>query len=169
MNQSFRTLLLCAALLPGLAACQSTDLGAALKADNGNVTASTGGALDAAARPKAGDDDLRLGKEQFRNANYGLAEKHFRQAVEQSPENIEALIGLAAAYDQLGRFDLADRAYKEALRVGGATSAILNNRGYSFYLRRDFKKARQDFELSLRKDPDNAMAKRNMELLGSRG
>ena len=167
MNRSVRLLLLCAALLPGLAACQSTDLGAALKADVSSVTASTGGALDAAARPKAGDDDLRLGKEQFRNANYGLAEKHFRQAVEQSPENIEALIGLAAAYDQLGRFDLADRAYKEALRVGGATSAILNNRGYSFYLRRDFKKARQDFELSLRKDPDNAMAKRNMELLGS--
>ena len=169
MNRSVRVLLLCVALLPGLAACQSTDFGMALKTGVSSVTASTGGALDTATRPKAGDDDLLLGKEQFRNANYGLAEKHFRQAVEQSPENIEALIGLAAAYDQLGRFDLADRAYKEALRVGGATSAILNNRGYSFYLRRDFKKARQDFELSLRKDPDNAMAKRNMELIGSRG
>jgi Flp pilus assembly protein TadD len=169
MNQGLRVLLLCAAVLPGLAACQSTDLGAALKADTASVTSSTGGALDAAARPNAGDDDLRLGKEQFRNANYGLAEKHFRQAVEQSPESLEALIGLAAAYDQLGRFDLADRAYKEAVRIGGSTSAVLNNRGYSFYLRRDFKKARQDFELSLRKDPENAMARRNMEMLGRRG
>jgi Flp pilus assembly protein TadD len=169
MNRELKAFLLCTVLLPGLAACQSTDLGAAIKADTASVTSSTGGALDPAARPKAGDEDLRLGKEQFRNANYGLAEKHFRQAVEQSPESLEALIGLAAAYDQLGRFDLADRAYKEAMRLGGSTSAVLNNRGYSFYLRRDFKKARQDFELSLRKDPDNAMAKRNMELLGRRG
>jgi Flp pilus assembly protein TadD len=151
-----------------LSACQSTDLASALKADTASVTASTGVDPLAAPRPKPGDDELATGKEQFRNGNFGLAEKHFRQAAEQSPNSLEALIGLAASYDQLGRFDLADRAYKEAFRVGGTSSVLLNNRGYSYYLRRDFKKARADFTEALRRDPENATAKRNMALVNGR-
>lgn len=155
-------LLAAAAALPGLAACQTTEAG--LKGDPSTVTASTGGAI-IAPRAKAGDEELRLGKEQFRSANYGLAEKHFRASVEQSQDSLEALIGLAAAYDQLGRFDLADRAYGEAFRLAGPTAALLNNRGYSFYLRRDFKRARADFQAALRKDPENGMARRNLALV----
>ncbi|MGL4635696.1 MAG: tetratricopeptide repeat protein [Beijerinckiaceae bacterium] len=157
------------ALLPLLGACQTTDLSSALTGDTRSVTASTGGAVDSASRPKGGDEDLRLGKEHFRNANYGLAEKHFRAAVEQSQDSLEPLLGLAASYDQLGRFDLSDRAYKEVFRISGSNAAALNNRGYSYFLRRDFKRARADFQLALRKDPENAMAKRNMEMLGRRG
>jgi Flp pilus assembly protein TadD len=156
-----------AALAAGLAACQGTGMNLGLGAQQGDattVTFSTGGAVGAA-RPKGGDEELRLGKEQFRNANYGLAEKHFRAAVEQSQDSLEALIGLAASYDQLGRFDLADRAYAEALRLGGPTAAFLNNRGYSHYLRRDFKAARADFEAALKRDPGNAMARRNLALV----
>lgn len=152
-----------AALMPALAACQSTGF-AMLQGDPTNVTSSTGGS-EIAAKAKGGDEDLKLGKEHFRNANYGLAEKHFRAAVEQSQDSLEALIGLAAAYDQLGRFDLADRAYAEAQRIGGQTAAFLNNRGYSHYLRRDFKRARADFEAALRRDPQNAMARRNLALV----
>ena len=47
--------------------------------------------------------DLEAGKSQFRDANYGLAEKHFRKAVELRASNAEAWMGLAASYDQLGR------------------------------------------------------------------
>ncbi len=157
-----------AALAGGLAGCQGTGMNlglGALQGDAASVTSSTGGAPALAARPKSGDEDLKLGKEQFRNANYGLAEKHFRAAVEQSQDSLEALIGLAASYDQLGRFDLADRAYAEALRIGGPTAAFLNNRGYSHYLRRDFKRARADFEAALKRDPENAMARRNLALV----
>jgi Flp pilus assembly protein TadD len=163
MRRPFRFIAAALLLLPGLAACQTTD-GQAQRAD-GVVTASAGGGADPAARPKAADEDLKLGKEHFRNANYGLAEKHFRAAAEASQDSLEPLIGLAAAYDQLGRFDLADRAYAEARRIGGETSALLNNRGYSYYLRRDFKRAQADFALALRKDPQNAMARRNLALV----
>jgi Flp pilus assembly protein TadD len=161
---------LCAAALLALSlgACQSTDLASAVKADTASVTASTGFDPLAAPRPRPGDDELATGKEQFRNGNFGLAEKHFRQAAEQSPSSLEALIGLAASYDQLGRFDLADRAYKEAFRIGGMSSVLLNNRGYSYFLRRDFRKARADFTEALRRDPQNATAKRNMALVNGR-
>jgi Flp pilus assembly protein TadD len=169
-------------LLTGaLGACQSTDLSAgavtgnavaAIKADTNAITASTGNSLEPGTQKSAGSsggsEDLQLGKQHFRNANFGLAEKHFRLAVEQSNDGVEALIGLAASYDQLGRFDLADRAYQEAVKIAGLTSAILNNRGYSYYLRRDFRRARQDFQLALRKDPQNGVARKNMDLLNKR-
>jgi Flp pilus assembly protein TadD len=145
---------------PLLAACETT--GQSAGADAKSVTASLG----ENSRNPAGNDDLKLGKEHFRNGNFGLSEKHFRQAVEQSQDNLEAVIGLAASYDQLGRFDLADRLYTEAMRLSGGSAAVLNNRGYSYYLRRDFKRARTDFQAALRKDPQNAMAQRNMALLG---
>jgi Flp pilus assembly protein TadD len=147
-------------LAPWLAACETT--GQSAGADPRSVTASLG----ENSRNPAGHEDLKLGKEHFRNGNFGLAEKHFRQAVEQSQDNLEAVIGLAAAYDQLGRFELSDRLYKEAMRIGGGSAAVLNNRGYSYYLRRDFKKARADFQAALRKDPQNEMAQRNLALVG---
>jgi Flp pilus assembly protein TadD len=147
-------------LAPWLVACETTSQSAG--ADPKAVTASLG----PNSRNPAGHEDLKLGKEHFRNGNFGLAEKHFRQAVEQSQDNLEAVIGLAASYDQLGRFELSDRLYGEAMRISGGSAAVLNNRGYSHYLRRDFKKARADFQAALRKEPGNEMARRNLALLG---
>ena len=86
--------------------------------------------------------DTTAGKAQFREANYGLAEKHFRKAVELRADNSEAWMGLAASYDQLGRFDFADRAYDQLLKVAGRRPEILNNMGYSQLLRGNKKKAR---------------------------
>ena len=86
--------------------------------------------------------DLVAGKAQFREANYGLAEKHFRKAVELRADNAEAWMGLAASYDELGRFDFADRAYDQLLKVAGRKPQILNNMGYSQLLRGNKKKAR---------------------------
>jgi Flp pilus assembly protein TadD len=87
--------------------------------------------------------DLNEGKQQFRAANYGLAEKHFRKAVELRADNAEGWMGLAASYDELGRFDFSDRAYEQLLKITGRKAQVLNNMGYSQYLRGNKKKARQ--------------------------
>src|SRR4029077_9639933 len=86
--------------------------------------------------------DLNEGKQQFRAANYGLAEKHFRKAVELRADNAEAWMGLAAAYDELGRFDFADRAYDQLVNRAGRKPQVLNNMGYSQLLRGNKTKAR---------------------------
>src|SRR6476620_8940361 len=86
--------------------------------------------------------DLAQGKAQFRDANYGLAEKHFRKAVELKADNAEAWMGLAASYDELGRFDFSDRAYDQLLKITGRKPQVINNMGYSQYLRGNKKKAR---------------------------
>ena len=55
------------------------------------------------------DEPLKLGIEHFNRGSYGLAEQYFRDAVEKAPRDVTAWVGLAASYDRLARFDLADR------------------------------------------------------------
>jgi Flp pilus assembly protein TadD len=93
-----------------------------------------------------GDEDTQRGWAHFIRGNYGLAQKHYRRAVEATHQNSSAWIGLAASYDRLGRFDLADRAYRNALRLDGESYVILNNMGYSYLLRGNARKARRLLE-----------------------
>lgn len=86
---------------------------------------------------------IALAKKHFAAGHYGLAEKNFRLAVEATPDNGTAWLGLAASYDQLGRFDLSDRAYAQLLVLEGARASVLNNQGYSYLLRGDLTKARK--------------------------
>ncbi len=115
--------------------------------------------------PSKPDDDLSLGRMHFREGNYGLAERHFRRAVETGPREAEAWLGLAAAYDRLKRFDLADRAYKQLYAIAGRTPEILNNQGYSYMLRGDYAHARQILAEAQAKDPANPYIANNLALL----
>jgi Flp pilus assembly protein TadD len=110
-------------------------------------------------------DDLSLGKRHYKEQNYGLAEKHYRRAVEKLPSDGEAWLGLAASYDRLRRFDLADRAYGEALRVLGPLPEVLNNQGYSYLLRGDHRRARAKLAEAQAKDPDNPYIQNNLVLV----
>jgi len=110
-------------------------------------------------------EELSLGKKYFRTSNYGLAEKHFRAAVEKHPRDAEAWIGLAASYDRLRRFDLADRAYGQAVGIVGPTVEILNNQGFSYMLRGDYKRAHAALAAAQRKDPGNKYVQNNLRLL----
>jgi tetratricopeptide (TPR) repeat protein len=111
------------------------------------------------------NDDLSLGKKYFRSANFGLAEKHFRRAVEQHPRDLESWVGLAASYDRLRRYDLADRAYDQAAKIAGPTAELLNNWGYSYMLRGDYRRARETLMQAQATDPSNPYIKNNLELL----
>ncbi len=109
--------------------------------------------------------DLELGKKHYRDNSFGLAEQHFRRAVEKGPKDLEAWVGLAASYDKLKRFDLADRAYAQAIRLAGPTPEILNNQGYSYLLRGDRQKARRTLLAARAKDPENPYIQNNLNLL----
>jgi Flp pilus assembly protein TadD len=124
-------------------------------------------AASAIVKPLA-KDDVSLGKRYYRTGNFGLAEKHFRAAAESQPRNPEAWLGLAASYDELRRFDLADRAYAQAIRIAGEQVAIINNQGYSYILRGDYKRARELLLLASVKAPDNPHVQANLQLLAKR-
>lgn len=107
------------------------------------------------------DQPARLGIQRFYEGNFGLAQQYFQDAVEKSPSDVTAWIGLAASYDRLGRFDLADQAYGAAAKLEGSTVRLLNNEGYSYMLRGDLKTAR----VKLRLDPNNQTTLNNIKLL----
>ena len=111
------------------------------------------------------NDDLSIGKKYFRQGSYGLAERHFRKAVELHPRDAEAWVGLAAAYDRLKRFDLSDRAYAQAVRLVGPTPDIMNNQGFSYMLRGDYGRARAMLLAAQTKDPKNPYIANNIRML----
>jgi Flp pilus assembly protein TadD len=113
------------------------------------------------------DEPLRLGMEHFNRGHYGTAERYFRDAVEKAPKDATAWVGLAASYDRIGRFDLADRAYAAAIRLVGETTDILNNLGYSYMLRGNYAAAREKFVQALKREPRNPTILNNLRLLDS--
>jgi Flp pilus assembly protein TadD len=119
--------------------------------------------LDAA--PLASDELTRLGRQDLSAGNSGLAEEHFRTAVEKNRDNYTAWIGLAAAYDNLKRFDLADRAYAEAVRLKGESPWIMNNIGYSYFLRGDRARALNELERAAALSPNNPVILNNIRMV----
>ena len=154
----------------GLGGCQTTAEGApppALAATEPVTTATVEEPGTAKYYPS--DEPLRLGVEHFNRGNFGLAERYFREAVERTPRDVTAWVGLAASYDRLARFDLADRAYRYAITLGGRTPQILNNQGYSYMLRGNFVKARDLLTQANALEPNNPVILNNLQLLdGSR-
>ena len=111
------------------------------------------------------DEPLRMALEHFNRGNFGTAERYFRDAVEKAPKDASAWIGLAASEDRLGRFDLADQDYAQAVRLNGETTALLNNRGYSNMLRGNLVAARRDFLRAYQREPNNPIIVNNLKLL----
>ena len=111
------------------------------------------------------NDDAQRGKKYFRSNNFGLAEKSFRTAVEKHPNDAGAWVGLAASYDRLHRFDLADRAYAAVLHLVGPTAEILNDQGFSYMLRGDYARAHKKLQEAQAKDPSNPYVQANLQLL----
>jgi hypothetical protein len=178
-----RVLILVAAGLVGLGGCSTSNKSGDLSSSNAaDGTDTTGSIVVQPAEPgpsgepvaplsKPGllgddpNDDVQLGKKYFRSNNFGLAEKSFRSAAEKHPRDAEAWVGLAASYDRLHRFDLADRAYAEAIRIIGPTAEILNDQGFSYMLRGDYERAHKKLEDAQAKDPANPYVQANMRLL----
>jgi Flp pilus assembly protein TadD len=113
------------------------------------------------------DEPLRMGIEHFNRGHFGIAERYFRDAVEKAPKDPTAWIGLAAACDRIARFDLADRAYRMAIRLVGETTEILNNQGYSYMLRGDLGAARRKFLKAYQREPNNPTIANNLQLLNA--
>jgi Flp pilus assembly protein TadD len=111
------------------------------------------------------DEPLHLGQEFFNRGIYGIAQRYFQDAVEKAPKDPSAWIGLAASYDHLRRFDLADRAYHQAIGLTGETTQILNNQGYSYMLRGKLTAAREKFKEAFQREPDNPTIQNNINLL----
>ena len=82
--------------------------------------------------------------------------------------NAQAWLGLAASYDQIGRFDQADKAYGKTQELMGSTPSVLNNLGYSYILRGNLDRARSTLAAAYTGDPRNPYIKNNIDILNER-
>ena len=112
-----------------------------------------------------GKDDVSRGRAQFRAGNFAEAEVSFDRAAKMNPRDSEAWLGLAACYDRMRRFELADRAYVQASAIKGPTAEILNNQGFSYFLRGDLARARTTLTTAQTKDPSNKYVQNNLRML----
>lgn len=110
-------------------------------------------------------DDMNEARVQFKQGNYGLAQKHFMVVTEKRPDYVDAWLGLAASYDQLRRFDLSIKAYNKAIMLVGPSVTILNNMGYSYLLQGKLIEAKRKLFAAHQMDPDNPHVLANIELL----
>lgn len=81
------------------------------------------------------EDDYAAGKRHLAANQLGLAIERFRARVARDRADLAALNALAASYDRLGRYDLADRYYDQALAQAPDDAQTLNNAGVSQLLR----------------------------------
>lgn len=137
-------------LATGLTSCAATD---------------EQGYLDLNASETGTSSHLQQAQKQFESGHFGLAERDFRAAVEEKPRDTDAWLGLAATYDKLRRFDLADRAYKRLRQLAGDTPEVLNNIGYSYLLRGDYEAAHDHISAAYARDPDNEVIQQNLNRL----
>jgi len=76
---------------------------------------------------RAADDPLAAAKGQFAIGNVGLALEGFRKAARENPNSAEALAGMAACYETMGRDDLAEANYEAALALAPRNATLLSS------------------------------------------
>jgi len=99
------------------------------------VAAACGGAMNfsenAQFSPDLGitdsSDPLTMGKRHFANRNFGLAIQAFEEARQIAPQSINVLNALAVSYEEIGRSDIADSYFLEALDVDPSSAQTYNN------------------------------------------
>jgi Flp pilus assembly protein TadD len=161
MKARYRRLAAVAAITLLMTGCKT------LWEDDGEVTADLAGGISSESSFGSAPEGVWLAKakQNFADGNYGLAERYYRQSIEERHNNAEAWLGLAASYDRLKRFDQAQRAYEALVKLVGYTPTVLNNLAYHHMLRGDFNTARRHLTAAHQADPGNPYVKNNMDLL----
>jgi tetratricopeptide (TPR) repeat protein len=89
---------------------------------------------------------------------YDLAERAFREAVENDPRNVEAVTNLGIALANLGRIDEAREKLQDAVRLDDANALAHFNLGLVLDRQGRDDLAIKEYELA-RRDPDNIQAR----------
>ena len=87
-----------------------------------------------AAAAKRGSPMVAEGRGALALGNVGTALEAFRKALREQPDSIEALAGIAACYERMGRYDLSRVNYEAALAIAPNNPVLLNTFAASLQL-----------------------------------
>lgn len=83
-----------------------------------------------------------IGKKHLKASSYGLAIEAFRHDIQTKGQSVESLNGLAITYDLLGRYDLSQKYYEQAILLNKAQAFTYNNFALSQYQQKNYDDAR---------------------------
>lgn len=88
--------------------------------------------------------------------NLPEAETHFNRVLADSPEHLEALLGLAKVQQLSGRLDLAEQTYHRALRSNPKSAAALHGLGQTYAARKRWDEAAELLNQAVLAAPNDA-------------
>lgn len=112
-------------------------------------------------------DDTGDGIEAYAKGDYDAALKHFIDAQLNAPDQSESLYNVASAYYKTGDFDAAVEHYAKVLASDDTAlkQKALYNLGNAEFRRGNAKAAIDHYKAALAIDPDDRLAKENMEFV----
>ena len=91
--------------------------------------------------------------------------KNFEKAIEIEPDNLDAIINLANAKDEIGDYDLAIKGYNLALEKDVNNALVYNNRGFSYFHKGEYENALNDYNRAIMLSPKLKIAQYNKDEL----
>ena len=91
--------------------------------------------------------------------------KNFEKAIEIEPDNLDAIINLANAKDEMGDYDSAIKGYNLALEKDVNNALVYNNRGFSYFHKGEYENALNDYNKAIMLSPKLKIAQYNKDEL----
>ena len=91
--------------------------------------------------------------------------KNFEKAIEIEPDNLDAIINLANAKDEMGDYDSAIEGYNLALAKDANNALVYNNRGFSYFHKGEYENALNDYNKAIMLSPKLKIAQYNKDEL----
>lgn len=94
--------------------------------------------------------DLNLARVNFQLKSFAEAEKYIRQYLQKSPNSLEGLLLLGKIFQEEGKVKLAEEAYQKIKGGGLASAKAQNNLGILYIKQKQYEKAREAFNSSIK-------------------
>lgn len=86
----------------------------------------------------------------------------FKKACDIRSGFAESWNAMGITYDQMRKFDEAEKAYMEALKINPNSAKYLNNLGFSYFSRGEYNQAAEAYKKALAFDPSNVQIRNNL-------
>lgn len=87
--------------------------------------------------------------------------KNYQKALDENPQNLDATINIANAFDEVKNYDKAIEYYNKAIEIDKKCALAYNNRGYSYFNKQEYENALQDYDKAILLNPKLKIAQDN--------
>lgn len=109
---------------------------------------------------------MEKGRADFSKNRYDRAIHHFRQALKIIPTSVEALYNIGVAHFYAREYKESRQFFEQAIALAPNDVDSLNFLAWIYHIQGDIKLAIETYKKTLEIDPDNPVAKANLERLG---